>query len=394
MHEPDSEIVDFYPSDIKLDINGHMFAWMGVNLIPFVESDRIRKAVKKYSHQFTTEDRKRNTLGNSLIYFNISEHFFNRIVGENYTTPGFSVYVSHPMYRTLAGSLKNDPYTNIKGKTFTLSNDEIKFENIDIENVYNCQIVSMIYEVPEKQPHRSLLLKGLTAPTKVVMQDQLEGNKRNFKGEQAIRLVQNTLGYSDEYDVDSNVRRDYFDRSYNNNRAIEYEPGDLDLMRRKRYQEGMISMEGEGNKRQKIDERQYQARQYEDKNYNNTNNSSRSDNRYNKGGERRYRDHTPRNEVGYAERRMDEKVAVIKEEIKSINKAASHSESLLTSFFSNSNVGGLSEDVDDNTRSNKKSDKNKKQEVKPENNNNNVINNLAALENIIKTYQNYTPNKK
>jgi len=29
-------VIDFYPIDFKLDINGAAYAWMGVNLLPFI----------------------------------------------------------------------------------------------------------------------------------------------------------------------------------------------------------------------------------------------------------------------------------------------------------------------------------------------------------------------
>ena len=42
MNDPFSPISDFYPDNIKLDINGMPYAWMGVNLIPFVD-EKINK---------------------------------------------------------------------------------------------------------------------------------------------------------------------------------------------------------------------------------------------------------------------------------------------------------------------------------------------------------------
>jgi len=42
-----SEIADFYPTYFRLDINGQRFAWMGVNLLPFIEEDRLLTALAK-----------------------------------------------------------------------------------------------------------------------------------------------------------------------------------------------------------------------------------------------------------------------------------------------------------------------------------------------------------
>jgi len=45
LYEPTSEIIDFYPTDVKLDVNGARYAWMGVNLLPFLDRERLKKAM-------------------------------------------------------------------------------------------------------------------------------------------------------------------------------------------------------------------------------------------------------------------------------------------------------------------------------------------------------------
>lgn len=47
LSNPKSEIIDFYPIDFKLDINGARFAWMGVNLLPFIDRQRLIKAMRR-----------------------------------------------------------------------------------------------------------------------------------------------------------------------------------------------------------------------------------------------------------------------------------------------------------------------------------------------------------
>jgi 5'-3' exoribonuclease 2 len=47
LSDPNSEIIDFYPIDFKLDINGAKFAWMGVNLLPFIDRQRLVAAMKR-----------------------------------------------------------------------------------------------------------------------------------------------------------------------------------------------------------------------------------------------------------------------------------------------------------------------------------------------------------
>ena len=66
MSEADSEIIDFYPVDFGLDINGARFAWMGVNLLPFINPKRLIAAMKKVEN-LSQDEKRRNELGNDLF---------------------------------------------------------------------------------------------------------------------------------------------------------------------------------------------------------------------------------------------------------------------------------------------------------------------------------------
>ena len=37
MVDPECTIIDFYPEDFKIDLNGKKYAWQGVALLPFVD---------------------------------------------------------------------------------------------------------------------------------------------------------------------------------------------------------------------------------------------------------------------------------------------------------------------------------------------------------------------
>ena len=63
LYEADSEIIDFYPSDVRLDVNGARYAWMGVNLLPFIDRVRLQKAIKRVDKDETAlsqQERNRN----------------------------------------------------------------------------------------------------------------------------------------------------------------------------------------------------------------------------------------------------------------------------------------------------------------------------------------------
>lgn len=52
----DSVIIDFYPEDFKIDLNGKKFAWQGVALLPFVDEKRLIKAVQPYYNLLTPDE--------------------------------------------------------------------------------------------------------------------------------------------------------------------------------------------------------------------------------------------------------------------------------------------------------------------------------------------------
>ncbi|XP_052743971.1 5'-3' exoribonuclease 2 homolog [Bicyclus anynana] len=68
MSDPFSPIIDFYPIDFKIDLNGKKFAWQGVALLPFVDESRLFKALEPYYKELTQAEIYRNIKGHDRLY--------------------------------------------------------------------------------------------------------------------------------------------------------------------------------------------------------------------------------------------------------------------------------------------------------------------------------------
>jgi len=68
MTSPTSPIIDFYPRDFKLDMNGKKMEWEAVVKIPFIEEDRLLKAMRTKEARLTSAERARNEFGVTLKF--------------------------------------------------------------------------------------------------------------------------------------------------------------------------------------------------------------------------------------------------------------------------------------------------------------------------------------
>lgn len=65
-----SPIIDLYPSNFKLDVNGAAYAWMGVNLLPYIDMPRLLHAMQKSDQggKLLTENEKERNQRTGDIY--------------------------------------------------------------------------------------------------------------------------------------------------------------------------------------------------------------------------------------------------------------------------------------------------------------------------------------
>ncbi|XP_056423628.1 5'-3' exoribonuclease 2 [Hyla sarda] len=85
MSDPESSIIDFYPDDFAIDLNGKKFAWQGVALLPFVDERRLRAALEEVYPDLTPDEIRRNSLGGDHLFVG-KNHPLNDFIHELYKT--------------------------------------------------------------------------------------------------------------------------------------------------------------------------------------------------------------------------------------------------------------------------------------------------------------------
>lgn len=68
MTNPDSPIIDFYPRDFELDMNGKKMEWEAVVKIPFIDETRLLGAMKSKDPLLSQAEKDRNEFGVSLKF--------------------------------------------------------------------------------------------------------------------------------------------------------------------------------------------------------------------------------------------------------------------------------------------------------------------------------------
>lgn len=182
MTEPESPIVDFFPTNFGLDLNGKRFTWQAVILLPFLDEPRLLKVLQPYLEKVEEENgeaAKRNAPSTDLLFAPREMGLEDALqkVGEE----------SIPLRST------NLPIGYCRGKK--------EFENLPspfegLADVKKSNVVSTEFELPEEVPHSIQLLDGATFEPQVITEaDHWHlKNLKGFGGEFSRRMILNALG--------------------------------------------------------------------------------------------------------------------------------------------------------------------------------------------------------
>ncbi|KAI9252786.1 XRN 5'-3' exonuclease N-terminus-domain-containing protein [Helicostylum pulchrum] len=158
MTDGESPIIDFYPTEFDVDMDGKKWEWQGVVKLPFINTERLITAMNTVYDQLNEEEQHRNSEGPSILYVSEDHKVYNSI-GNVYTKRSANerMILDARLSDGLTGEIDKDP------ECIPRSTLRTPLPDFDLPDIANDKSISVSYYLPntEGTQFSSQLLKGL-----------------------------------------------------------------------------------------------------------------------------------------------------------------------------------------------------------------------------------------
>mmetsp|Transcript_11730 Transcript_11730/g.27664 ORF Transcript_11730/g.27664 Transcript_11730/m.27664 type:complete len:856 (-) Transcript_11730:38-2605(-) len=190
MKQAFSPLIDFYPVDFGLDLNGKRFTWQAVVLLPFIDEPRLLRVLGPLLAKLKPHEKIRNRRGNELVFGHKQDKaLFHAVqLAQAAFEAGHAGLKQTVRDRYLFGALE--------GWQGGGANREVTSPIEGLPDVEESHCISAQFTDPEGVPHQSKLLPGIAEqPVVVNAADMDEGSRlKGFGGEPARKLIMQALG--------------------------------------------------------------------------------------------------------------------------------------------------------------------------------------------------------
>ncbi|XP_015878724.3 uncharacterized protein LOC107414997 isoform X1 [Ziziphus jujuba] len=163
-----SPLLDFYPTDFDLDMNGKRFSWQAVCKLPFIEESRLLAEIARVEHTLTDEERLRNNLGLDILFVHMSHPLAVKIVSfsREHTSPlEFpKSEVKQEIDPKFSGGMNG--YMVISDKPVQPAQIYSPIEGMEI--ISNNEVLSIFYKNPPFHAHIPRPPEGVYVPGKSI----------------------------------------------------------------------------------------------------------------------------------------------------------------------------------------------------------------------------------
>ncbi|KAF5192300.1 5'-3' exoribonuclease, partial [Thalictrum thalictroides] len=162
------ELIDFYPNDFEVDLEGKRYLWQGIVKLPFIDEKRLLSETKKVESELEEDEIRRNSQRKEKIFVLSSHDFGLQVVSlykKNASTEPERLLIETSVSGGINGFISpccEDPglsdYTlNVIGMDIPLQDD----------------VVCATYEYPDKHPHIPRLHEGVMIPEKTIKEAEI-----------------------------------------------------------------------------------------------------------------------------------------------------------------------------------------------------------------------------
>ncbi|KAK3229600.1 hypothetical protein Dsin_001481 [Dipteronia sinensis] len=191
-----SPILDLYPTDFELDMNGKRFAWQAICKLPFIEESRLLSETVKLEHTLTDEERRRNSLGLDILFLHISHPLaveINSFSKQMNDSPEFiEVKAEKKIDPKFSGGMSGYIYISDK----SMWPLEIPSAVRGMKMIAKNEVLFVFYKNPSFHSHIPRLLPGVMLPEKSVSEQDillLRGLWHKFSGRFITKLVSGSI---------------------------------------------------------------------------------------------------------------------------------------------------------------------------------------------------------
>lgn len=190
MKQSFSPLIDFYPVDFGLDLNGKRFTWQAVVLLPFIDEPRLLRILAPLLARLKLHEKMRNRHGEILVFGHKQDKaLFHAVqLAQAAFEAGHAGLKQNVRDRYLFGALE--------GWQGGGANREVASPIEGLPDVEESHCISAQYSEPEVVPHSSELLPGISEQPLVVNAADMDEGSRNkgFGGDAARKLIMQALG--------------------------------------------------------------------------------------------------------------------------------------------------------------------------------------------------------
>ncbi|XP_021771557.1 5'-3' exoribonuclease 3-like isoform X1 [Chenopodium quinoa] len=178
MSDPNSPIIDFYPTDFEVDMNGKRFAWQGIAKLPFIDQSRLLTEIAKVEHTLTAEEKRRNSILSDMLFVSVSHplspYIFSLDDRCKQMKEGERILVKEKIDPKARAACSG----GMNGYICLCAGDPcppiFRSPVSGMEDIVDNQVICVIYKLPEYHKHIARPPPGVKFPTKIVSMGDLK----------------------------------------------------------------------------------------------------------------------------------------------------------------------------------------------------------------------------